>query len=423
MTARISRTRASAIAVLAAVAVLTGCAADAPAPDPEPTFDGVVGLDWVEIPTDPALMSGFDVPAGSTVPALRYGMGALWLTLGYDVYSSSDGSTWDQVPLDPRRPADLFGSPIVYADDERIVIAQRDRVNPAPWITIGDGSEWEHIAPDEIGSPSVSGSRPLEFRGIYGISPIGDSLLILMGVQWVPEGGGSVPCNCASPLVLHPDGSSDWVAVQDSLLGPSGSFFSAKRLFPVEDGILLITSAGRDGPGIEVKTYHSADGIDWTDRTQTSIALYSGYGNAPAVRNDIAWLTVGATRDSLDIDADPTLPDRTLVLVSDDAVDWHVVYTSADDEYWGTGQVAATESGFYVLIGSDVISSPDTVEWTVHRDALTVFAPLRLQSVVAVGDGLVALTTDTRSGGEEPPRLWVSGMTAFTPDPEATDEP
>ena len=414
----------AAIATFASLSLLAGCASPTPDPEPsapeseaEPGFDGVVGRDWVEIPTAAGALDG--------VTAIDYGLGALWALRDLDgskaLLTSTDAIRWEEVPLDPRRPADTSGVMAFYVDDERIVVAHNDNDRRAPWVAIGDGTDWRFISPDDIGGPVVTGDDPLQIRGIADIAPVGDSLLILMSVNWERPGGGTVPCSCTAPLVVHPDGSTEWIADEYGLLGTAKDAFAAHDLMPVDDGGLLITNGGRvEGPGTEFQVFHSANGLDWEDRTRPSIVLSSTDVQARVVRNADAWLTASTVREG-----DVTSPRRVVVLASDDGITWEPVFYSGDDEYDSSGRIgasAATGDGFFLLLSrprfkaTDVLYSTDTVEWTTYRDALQFDFSSTVASVVPVDGGLLALAVEVAITPEEPARLWVSGATAFTPE-------
>ncbi|MER3388966.1 MAG: hypothetical protein RJQ01_02940 [Microcella sp.] len=416
------------VAALSALAALAACSSPAPdgglsTPEAEAprAFDGVVGRDWVEIDTAGDV---FD-----DVSRIDYGLGALWAMRNDTLLTSTDAVTWTEVPLDPRRPAGASEfPPLLYFDEERIVVAERDSGGAAPWIAIGDGSDWDFFSPDEIGSPVVTGDSPLSIRNVVDIAPVGDSLLFLVGVNWEDPGRGTVPCSCTAPLVLHPDGSSEWVAVENSLLGTPNNSFASHDLLLVDDGVLLITMGTRDDEaGVGIQTFFSANGIDWVDRTAPSIALSGTNILAPVVRKNSRWLTAATVRDG-----EVTEPDRVVLLASDNGIDWEPVFYGGDDEYdapqGSIGATVASDDGFFVFLShprlraTDVLYSADTVEWTTFREAFQFETPIVVDSIVAVEGGLIALSRHLPLTTETPSRLWVSGATPYTPEqPEDED--
>lgn len=437
MSTRLSRSRviAAGIASLATLTFLAGCATDPPiptapsvTPEVEPVFDGVVGRDWIQIPTE--------TDALEDVYWVDYGVGALWALRDEGdrtdvLLTSTDAITWTEVPLG--LPDDLRAYPTPYADDDRIVLAFG---SGEPWIVIGDGDSWNVLTPDDISDPVISGTRKPVFMRVFDIAPIGDSLLFLFGTRYDDSQG--LPCHCRSPLVLHPDGSTEWVAVEGSVLGQldtfggytdsgaNGRYRALRHLFPTDNGVLLVTSWS-EGQGQEIRVLESSNGLDWEDRTPSS--RFAGLTGplAVVVGDERGWVTATMTRDSGDV----TDPERLTLLASPDGIEWAPAFSSDLDEYPDIATVEVTDDGFFAFPfprttgdrdGADVLFSPDSIEWTTYSNALVNELPggftesLRVRSVVAVDGGLLVLTTEVDAP------LWVSGTTAFTPAPELETE-
>ncbi len=416
--------RKRSLVLLVVALIATGCSspapdAETPAPELEapPEFDGVVGRDWVQVPTEQGSLSG--------AYAIRHGLGSLWALRDDDgtdsLITSTDGMTWVDVPLDPRLPDDIEVSASLYVDDERIVVAYSEQFDErrqvAPWIAIGDGEQWEFLAPDEIGRPSVQGSLTLWTSGISGIAPVGDSLVFLVGASWYDGGSSTIPCACSAPLVVHPDGSIEWNAVQGSALGQLDSFGGEEQLVTVDDGVLLVTTWGDDASGQKqvFHVFHSADGLTWEDRSAASSVENISSTLAPIARSESAWLTATIVSEGFGE------PEQVVLLASPDGIDWEAVYNSESDEFNRIRAVVAGDEGFYAFPlpptgdrnGADVLYSPDAIEWTAYSNALkSPLGSLGVESAVAVEGGLVVLTFDDAAP------LWVSGQTPYTPTVE-----
>lgn len=427
------RARGTVLAVLAATVLLTACAPSGPEPelkpDPEPTFAGVVGQDWVMVPVDDGALDD--------VYWMGHGAGALWALRDEPertdtLLTSTDAIFWTEVPLDI--PDDLVRYPTPYVDDDRIVLAFG---TAQPWIVIGDGTDWEILSPDDIADPAITGGTRVLFMGVFDIAPIGDSLLFLQGTRY--DDAEFLPCHCRAPLVLHPDGSSEWVAVEGSPLGRAdtfggytpaaaaiGDYRAFGHLIPTDDGILLVTSWS-EGGGHQLRVLHSTDGLAWENRTPSD-------GNPEVsaltrlVGNDHGWVTATFVKDGLEA----TDPQRVVLLTSPDGVSWESTFSSDPDEYTGIRHLSATEDGFFAFPypdfrdhdGADVLFSPDGVEWTRYANVLhlehevpALSDSLGVRAVSAIGQGLLVFTSEPDAP------LWVSGATPYTPDTEAAASP
>ena len=371
-----------AAAVAAPAVLLAGCAGTAPDPvpspeaEPAPAFDGVIGQDWVE-----------HEGAGEAldhVYAVWSGFGALWALRdnGPDatdtLLRSENAADWHEVELDPRMPGDISDQAQWYADDEQLLVAfshYTAQFTVSPWLARYDGAEWSFHGPEDFGRPSPSGSLTLHTDSVQAVAPVGDSVLLLVGASWYDGGSSTIGCACNAPLVLHADGSAEWIAVQGGPLGRLDTFGGLDRLIPVDDGVLLVTSwlDGTSGFDARIHVLHSIDGLTWTERTGPSTTEAPVGELTEVVRSGGNWVTATLLRDRT------ARTEHVVLLHSSDGMDWTVAYRSEADQYRDIHTVIATETGFYAFPvspltdqnGSDVLFSADGRDWAVYSDAVT----------------------------------------------------
>jgi hypothetical protein len=279
--------------------------------------------------------------------------GAVYGEPGFDlpvVWSSDDGTTWDEAWRNPDDPGGSGMTSHLYVDgDARLVLVAVGTGGTQAWHT-PDGRHWQ---PTSSYFPNDWFRDAVPFQGrLYAI-----------GTSKTKE------FNHLPDTLAFLDAGSSWQVVDTGL--PPGFVFD--RLLVVGDELVL--AAALDGqPGeVPVVVTHSADGRRWSDPVRLS--------------DEAAWVDALATSKGTTLAAVRTKQNRVTLLRSTDLEHWEEVVHS--DFYGVTNLMAmvATSDGF-ALLGSDglVRVSAYGSDWRIVDDG-------GAGNVVAVGDDTMVVIT------------------------------
>jgi len=383
----------------------------------------VVGRDWASI----------DVAEGTLTGAkkLAYADHALW-TLRPDesgtdrLLRSADAVTWEEVPLDPRMPTDTAFIGRLHVVSDRLIVTHIPEtatmnVTPAYWVALRDGSEWAFIGPDELGSPTLQVSHDYLLRSFAAVESLGDDLVFLVSADIFAE-GSTTGCACFSPLVLRADGTVDWSLTEGSPIADPKTWDGSASLISHDDGLLLAATWKHldDSEDVLPRLLHSRDGITWEERPTSADQAFDGVSfRAPILHRGDTWVAAATVRYAAPSTDDPDRTQGAIYTSQDHGETWTLAQLMDESEI-RPGPAVLTDSGFYVFPypyhvgheGTTVYFSDDGTDWIAYPEALsdrTSYSAdvLFVEDAVAIGDGIVALT----SHKQKP--LWVSGPMPF----------